>query len=64
MSGTTGQSRRVEAIQIEIDPTLNKKITYQAHVQNIGWMQWVNNNEVAGTTGQSRRLEAFIINIC
>ena len=34
-------------------------ISYSTHVQDIGWMNYVRNNELAGTTGQSKRLEAI-----
>ncbi len=36
-------------------------ICYQAHVQNIGWQDFVCDGEVAGTTGQSLRMEAIRI---
>ena len=42
---------------------LEPKITYQAHVQEIGWMNTVSEGEIAGTTGRSKRFEAFIINL-
>ena len=38
------------------------QLTYQAHVQDRGWMRPVSEGQVAGTTGQDRRLEAIIIN--
>jgi hypothetical protein len=38
-------------------------VTYQAHVEGIGWMGWVSNGDVAGTTGQSRRMEAVRIQL-
>ena len=36
---------------------------YQAHVQNIGWMDAVNDGEVAGTQGQNLRMEALKIDL-
>lgn len=39
----------------------NTNISYQAHVQDIGWQKWVSNGQTAGTTGQSKRLEAIRI---
>ncbi len=36
--------------------------TYQAHVQDYGWMPPVGNGGVVGTTGQGKRLEALVIN--
>ncbi|MCD9021870.1 glycoside hydrolase domain-containing protein [Cohnella silvisoli] len=32
---------------------------YQAHVQNIGWQSWVNNEATAGTVGQNLQMEAL-----
>lgn len=63
-----------ELTQLTYDDTVNvvgyvpkkqsdPKITYQAHVQEIGWMKTVSEGETAGTTGRSKRLEAFIINL-
>ncbi|HZN93221.1 MAG TPA: peptidoglycan DD-metalloendopeptidase family protein, partial [Myxococcales bacterium] len=39
----------------------NIGVQYQAHVQNIGWQNWVANGGVAGTTGQGLRVEALKI---
>lgn len=36
---------------------------YQAHVQNIGWMDAVNDGEIAGTQGQNLRMEALKIDV-
>ena len=38
-------------------------INYSTHVQDIGWMNYVKNDELAGTTGRSKRLEGIKINI-
>ncbi|GAC1350082.1 MAG: hypothetical protein NVSMB27_29230 [Ktedonobacteraceae bacterium] len=64
VAGTTGQSLRMEAIQIQLDgvpPGVG--VRYRAHVQNIGWQDWVTNGQVAGTTGQSLRMEAIMIEL-
>lgn len=60
-SGTTGKSRAIEAVQIQLTGSLAKDyiVEYRAHVQNIGWMNWVRDNAVAGTTGQGLRMEAI-----
>ncbi len=63
--GTTGQSLRMEAIQIRlvgVDPA-NIGVTYRAHVQNIGWQEWVSDGATAGTTGQGLRMEAIEIKL-
>lgn len=38
-------------------------VTYQSHVQNIGWQNWVSDGAISGTTGQSLRLEASKIGL-
>ncbi|MDP4174149.1 MAG: N-acetylmuramoyl-L-alanine amidase [Bacteroidota bacterium] len=48
-----------EAINIMLNPA---NISYQAHVQDIGWQEQKKNGEVAGTEGQSLRMEALAIN--
>ena len=65
ISGTIGESKRLEAIQIRLTPELAKNydVYYRAHVQSIGWMDWVKNGEIAGTTGESKRIEAIQIKI-
>lgn len=63
ISGTTGQARRIEAVQFILTGELAQKydIQYRAHVQGLGWLPYVKNGETAGTTGQARRLEAIDI---
>lgn len=38
------------------------KISYEAHIQNVGWQGWKYDGETAGTTGKSLRMEAIKIN--
>lgn len=52
--GTTGQSLRMEAIQLRGGVGM-----VSAHVQDIGWMPAVPNGTTAGTTGRSLRMEAI-----
>ena len=64
LSGTTGQSKRLEAIQLKLDNApYSGNIEYKVHVQDIGWMNYVKNGELSGTTGQSKRLEAIQIKL-
>ncbi len=61
-AGTTGQSKRVEALKINLtNAPAGAKIAYQVHVQDYGWMTAVSSGELAGTTGQSKRIEAIAI---
>lgn len=62
ISGTVGESRRMEAIQIGIRG-VSGGVTYQVHVQNNGWMDWKSNSQTAGTTGESKRMEAIRIKL-
>lgn len=58
-AGTTGQSKRVEAIQIDA-----RGETYaKAHVQDIGWVDYgkITKDTVIGTTGQAKRLECLCL---
>ena len=64
LAGTTGESRRLEGIKIELEnaPTL-AKIQYRAHGEDYGWQDWVSDGELAGTTGISKRIEGLEIRI-
>ena len=60
--GTTGEGKRMEAIQIKVSG-VSGGIQYRAHVQTYGWQNWVSNGATAGTTGQSKRMEAIQIKL-
>ncbi len=74
-SGSAGYGYRLEAIQIKLVKKNEKApgstansykqnlITYQTHVQNVGWQELVNVGEMSGTSGQSLRLEGIKINL-
>lgn len=61
--GTTGQSLRLEAIQIDTR-YLNLDIHAKVHISEIGWRDYgkIDNNTVIGTTGQSKALECICLN--
>ncbi|MCU1537299.1 MAG: hypothetical protein JWP82_1650 [Humibacillus sp.] len=60
IAGTTGESRRVEAVRFQV---VNSRyaggVQGNAHVQGIGWTGWGATNAVVGTTGRGLRLEAL-----
>ncbi len=63
-AGTTGKSKRLEAIYITLDNLpYEGSVQYRTHVQDIGWQSWKTNGEISGTTGQSKRLEAIEIQL-
>lgn len=63
MSGTQGQAKRLEGINIKVSGNKNLGIQYTTHVQNYGWMPWSRNGEMSGTSGESKRLEAIKIQL-
>ena len=64
LSGTEGQSKRLEAIKINLKNVIpGASIEYRTHVQDIGWQEWKSNGELSGTEGQSKRLEAIEIKL-
>ncbi|MEW1636364.1 polysaccharide deacetylase [Streptomyces sp. NPDC093801] len=61
VAGTTGQSRRMEALTVATSGTGG--ICANAHLADIGWQGWRCAGDgtavTVGTTGQSRRMEAL-----
>ncbi len=71
MSGTSGKSKRLEGINIELrNQKYSGDIVYTTHVQKYGWQgsetdqtKWFKNGAMAGTSGEAKRLEAICINL-
>ena len=64
MSGTSGQSKRLEGIHIAlVNQDYSGDIEYQTHIQSIGWQGWKKNGAMSGTSGQAKRLEAIQIRL-
>lgn len=64
LSGTTGESKRLEAISISLGKKAGEGgITYRTHCQNYGWLPWVSDGQMSGTFGESKRLEAIQIKL-
>lgn len=61
LNGTIGKSLRLEAFRLHLTGVPDKKLYYEAHVQDIGWQGVRKDGEMAGTTGQSKRIEAVKI---
>lgn len=63
--GTTGQSKRLESIIINLENNTGYEgsIQYRVHRQTYGWTEWVNACKPAGTTGQGKRLEGIQIRL-
>jgi hypothetical protein len=58
-AGTTGESKRIEALRIDYD----KDVYAKAHIQDIGWVDYgkIDINTVIGTTGEAKRLECICL---
>lgn len=52
-----------EALSITKKEEALPSISYQVHIQDIGWMSNVKDGATAGTTGQAKRLEGLKINL-
>ena len=64
LSGTTGQSKRIEAIQLKLkNKPVSGSIVYRSYVQGTGWQSWKSNGDKSGTTGQSKRIEAIQVKL-
>ena len=65
VSGTVGQSKRMEALKVSLSEDMLKygDVSVQAHVQDYGWLGAVGNAQAAGTTGKNKRLEAIRISL-
>ena len=64
LAGTTGQSRRLEAVRIQLtgDMAADYSVWYRVHSQTY-WLGWAKDGEAAGTTGLSKRAEAVDVQI-
>lgn len=73
--GSAGYSYRMEAVCIKLVPKgspapgstsrryVHPLVTYQTHVQNIGWQKSVSDGAMGGTSGRSLRVEAFRVSL-
>ncbi len=59
MSGTSGQSKRLEGIEVVVSGDSGLGVQYTTHCQNYGWLPWSADGEMNGTEGESKRLEAI-----
>ena len=63
-SGTVGEAKRLEAIEIKLPDGVSGSIEYRTHIQDIGWEKnWSKDGAKSGTEGQCKRLEAIQIRL-
>jgi hypothetical protein len=65
VSGTSGQSKRLEGIRIKLgNLPVSGSIQYRTHIQRKGWEKgWKSDGNMSGTSGKSLRLEAIQIRL-
>lgn len=61
--GTSGQSKRLEALKLGLSSAVDGEISYSAHVQDIGWQLSVSDGQEAGTDGLSKRVECVRLSL-
>ena len=54
---------QIEAIRIRLVDFVGGTVKYRAHVQDIGWTNWVQDGQTAGTEGQKRAVEAIQVQL-
>ena len=64
-AGTTGESRRLEAVAITLegDAAAHASVWYRVHSQDYGWLGWAHDGQEAGTTGLAKRAEAIDVQV-
>lgn len=63
LCGTTGKALRLETLKISLlNAPEDARVSYQVHIQNLGWTDKISDGNVAGTVGQGLRIEAIKIN--
>jgi len=63
-SGTTGQSKRMEAVRLKVTGLpVSGGITYSAHMQGTGWQGWRSDGATVGLADKGKRLEAVRIKL-
>ncbi|WP_427814144.1 GH25 family lysozyme [Enterococcus sp. 22-H-5-01] len=64
ISGTVGESKRLEALNLSLSNRLDGSIEYRTHIQGNGWeSNWNKNGSISGTTGQAKRIEALQVRL-
>ncbi|MCL2929224.1 MAG: hypothetical protein O4861_22475 [Trichodesmium sp. St16_bin4-tuft] len=63
-AGTRGQSFRVEAFQVNIEPPIaGLNLEYMANIGGVGDTPWLEAGKLAGERGKARRLEGFAMRL-
>lgn len=63
ISGTEGQQKSLEAINLGINTHSGLGLRYMTHMQSYGWTDWTNDNQSSGLPGANKRMEAMRIEL-
>lgn len=63
LSGTVGERKRMEAIEVSIESELDLGVTYTTLVNGLGWQGYGSDGTISGTTGQGRAIEAVALEL-
>ena len=64
LSGTTGEAKRMEAIEINLESSLSGSVEYITYIENYAWeTKYKKDGELSGTEGKALRLEAIGIKL-
>ena len=64
ISGTSGQSLRLEAFRLRVSGETNLGVEYMSHIQYKGWEKsWVKDGKTSGLEGSGLRMEALKIRL-
>lgn len=64
ISGTTGQNRIMDGIQIElINVPSTYHIKYKTHIEDKGWLDWVRDGQISGIKDSNLKIEAIQIEL-
>ena len=63
ISGTTGQSRAIEAVRIRLSDELSNhySVWYRVHSADFGWLGWAKDGSEAGSVGYGKAAQAIQI---
>lgn len=61
MLGTKGQNKNLEAFKATFKGVVGNRfnLMYRSHTKNIGWGEWVSNNQISGTVAKNLPIEAI-----
>lgn len=64
-AGTTGKSRRLEAIQIRLKGEVAEQydVYYRVHCADFGWLAWTKNGASAGSAGFGKAIQAIQVKL-